>query len=110
MVFEALTSLEAAEGILKPVVEALQEIQENSVDDSKMVLIPAGTFLYGSRNDDKNAHSDEKTQMVVYLPAFYMDVFPVINEQFCKFLNNKMPEKNELQKWIDLEGSFENEK
>ena len=82
----------------------------NHVDGSEMVLIPAGTFLYGSREDDPVASSDEKTQRVIDLPAFYMDVFPVTNEQFCAFLNARKPSKKELKRWILLKGNFGNER
>jgi len=93
LAFEALESMGAAEGISKPVDEKIPAIYENSVDGSRMVLIPAGTFLYGSREDDKDAYSDEKPQRVVDLPAFYIDIYPVTNEQFCKFLNSEKPNK-----------------
>ena len=108
--FEVLDSLGAAKDISRPVAEVLPEIYENTMDGSKMALVPAGTFLYGSREDDKVAHSDEKPQRVIDLPVFYMDVFPVTNEQFCEFLNNKMPDKAALEKWIELEGRYVNEK
>ncbi len=107
--YEALNSLNQTEGIIKP-VEELPAIYKNRKDDSKMVLIPAGTFLYGSRHDDKNAHSDEKPQIVVDLPAFYMDIYPVTNEQFCKFLNSNNPNEERLKKWINLKGSHEKRK
>ncbi|MCP4265526.1 MAG: SUMF1/EgtB/PvdO family nonheme iron enzyme, partial [Candidatus Brocadiaceae bacterium] len=107
--YEALNSLNEADGITKP-VEDLPAIYENSVDDSKMVLIPAGTFLYGSREDDKLADSDEKPQRTIDLPAFYMDIYPVTNVQFSKFLNGEKPDREKLKKWIDLEGSYKKER
>jgi formylglycine-generating enzyme required for sulfatase activity/predicted phosphodiesterase/energy-coupling factor transporter ATP-binding protein EcfA2 len=105
--FGALESLRAAEGITRPIVE---EIFINPADDSEMVLIPAGTFLYGSREDDKMANSDEKPQRVIDLPAFYIDKFPVTNEQFCRFLNDTKPDDKRLGEWIYLQGSFEKER
>jgi formylglycine-generating enzyme required for sulfatase activity/energy-coupling factor transporter ATP-binding protein EcfA2 len=107
--FEALESLGAAGEIRKP-VEEIPAVFINPADNSEMVLIPAGTFLYGSREDDKIASSDEKPQRVIDLPAFYIDKFPVTNEQFCRFLNDKKPDEKSLNDWIDLGGSFLKEK
>lgn len=101
---EALVSLDAAEGIEKPVEEEIPRQVISKIDDATMVLIPVGTFLYGSREDDKVAHSDEKPQRVIDLPAFYIDVFPVTNEQYSRFLSTEHPSKKTLENWIDLEG------
>ena len=107
--FEALESLGAAEGIIKPAEEFPGRLR-TAIDDSEMVLVPAGPFLYGSREDDPEAHSDEKPQRVIDLPAFYMDVFPVTNRQYCEFLNQKRPDNDTLAKWIKLTGSSSGEK
>ncbi len=107
--YEALDSLNQTVGITRP-VDDLPAIYGNSIDDSKMVLVPAGTFLYGSREDDNDAHSNEKPQRVINLSAFYMDEYPVTNEQFCKFLNSEKPNMETLEKWINLEGGFQKEK
>ena len=107
--FEALEFLGADEGIIKPAEDVLDRLR-TAIDDSEMVLVPAGPFLYGSREDDPEAHSNEKPQRVIDLPAFYMDVFPVTNKQYCEFLNQKRPDNNTLAKWINLTGSFFKEK
>jgi len=91
-------------------VEGIPEVFIAPVDSSEMVLIPAGTFLYGSREDDEQAYSDEKPQRVIDLPAFYMDTFPVTNEQFCRFLNDRIPGERDLKRWIKLEGSYNKER
>ena len=108
--YEALESLGVAEGIKKPMVEGIPEVFITPVDSSEMVLIPAGTFLYGGREDDEQAYSDEKPQRVIDLPAFYMDTFPVTNEQFCRFLNDRIPGERDLKRWIKLEGSYNKER
>lgn len=108
--FETLESLEAAEGIEAPVAQDIQKQIISTIDQAPMVLIPAGTFLYGSREDDKVARSNEKPQRVIDLPAFYMDVYPVTNEQFCAFLNAASPNKKTLEQWINLKGRYENER
>jgi formylglycine-generating enzyme required for sulfatase activity len=107
--FEALEFLGAAKGIIKPAEEVPDRLG-TAIDDSEMVLVPAGSFLYGSREDDLAARSDEKPQRVIDLPAFYMDVFPVTNKQYCEFLNQKKPDNDTLAKWIDLTGSLSGKK
>lgn len=49
-----------------------------------MELIPAGTFQMGS--DDDDARPDEYPVHTVHLDAFYMDIYPVTNAQYQKFL------------------------
>lgn len=107
--FEALEFLGAAEGIIKPAEEVTYSLK-TAIEASDMVLVPAGPFLYGSREDDQDARSNEKPQRVIDLPAFYMDVFPVMNKQYCEFLNQKRPDNKTLAKWIELTGSFGREK
>jgi formylglycine-generating enzyme len=56
-------------------------------DGSELALVSAGTFLYGSRTDDKIAGSDEKPQQSRFLPNFYIGAYPVTNEQYKKFVD-----------------------
>ena len=67
-------------------------------------------FLYGSREDDKEASPDEKPQRIIDLDAFYMDKYPVTNEQYCLFLNERNPSQKDRENWVELSGSFEKEK
>ncbi len=99
--YEALVALGATEGVARPISEFATMIV-NPKDNAPMVLIPAGTFLYGSRDDDKEARSNEKPQRVVDLPAFYMDVYPVTNSQFAAFLNEQIQPEKKLERWINL--------
>lgn len=101
--YDALETIGEVEGIKRPMPEWTVRIV-NSKDNAPMVLITAGTFLYGSREDDKGAFSNEKPQRVIDLPAFYMDVFPVSNRQYADFLNNRKPSNRMLEEWIDLKG------
>ena len=56
----------------------------NEKDGAEMVLIPAGEFQMGSpKNDDKHW---ERPIHTVYLDEFYMDVHPVTNAQYQKFV------------------------
>ena len=56
-----------------------------TINPPGMVLIPAGTFQMGS--DDANASDDEQPVHPVHLEAFFMDIYPVTNEQYREFLN-----------------------
>lgn len=51
-------------------------------DNSEMILIPKGTFTMGS-----NGGSDEKPLHEVYLDEYYIDKYPVTNEQFKIFID-----------------------
>jgi formylglycine-generating enzyme required for sulfatase activity/MinD-like ATPase involved in chromosome partitioning or flagellar assembly len=83
---------------------------KNAIDNSEMVYIPAGAFFYGSIDDDKDARDNEKPQRMIDLPAFYMDVYLITNEQFSVFLNKKNPGISQLKSWINLEGGHAKER
>jgi formylglycine-generating enzyme required for sulfatase activity len=52
----------------------------------EMVCIPAGDFLMGSADSDKDAHSDEKPQHQVMLDEYLIGKYPVTNAQFESFV------------------------
>ena len=54
-------------------------------DGMIMVYVPASEFLMGSRNDP-DARDNEKPQRQVYLDAFWIDLHPVTNAQFARFV------------------------
>ena len=67
----------------------------NEKDGAEMVLIPAGAFEMGSPKDDDKHW--ERPIHSVYLDAFYMDVHPVTNAQYQKFVQETgypAPKKN----------------
>ena len=67
-----------------------------------MVLVPVGEFLMGSADDDPDAYKDEKPQRRVHLESFYIDKYPVTNEQYAKFIKatgHKNPKDWEDSKW-----------
>jgi len=66
--FEAVagTGVDAASGLPKRI--------RCAKDGAEMILIPAGRFLFGPKNEPR----DEE--------PFYIDRFPVTNEQFARFL------------------------
>jgi len=51
-------------------------------DGSVTVLVPAGEFLMGSKEDDPDAHGDEHPQHTVYVSEFWIDKTEVTNEQY----------------------------
>ena len=63
---------------------ALPDRIVNEKDGAEMVLIPAGEFEMGSPKDDDKHW--ERPMHSVYLDAFYMDVHPVTNAQYQKFV------------------------
>lgn len=54
-------------------------------DDAPMVLVLAGEFMMGSREDDKSAQNDERPAHSVYLDAFYIDQYEVTTSRYAKF-------------------------
>ncbi|MCK4761084.1 MAG: SUMF1/EgtB/PvdO family nonheme iron enzyme [Candidatus Aminicenantes bacterium] len=107
--YSALESLAAAEGVEPPKKAEAPAILKIEKDDTEMVLIPEGNFIYGAREDDKKAYADEKPQQTIFLPAFYMDIYPVTNSRYCRFLNELKPENEDLEKWINLSGKYDGE-
>ena len=59
-------------------------------DGGLIVLIPAGEFLMGAVDDDDMGYAksfrEEKPRHVVYLDAFYLDVYQVTNAQYKRFV------------------------
>jgi formylglycine-generating enzyme required for sulfatase activity len=74
---------------------------EHPRDGSLMVLVPAGPFLLGLPDDDLLADSHEKPQRLVELPAFWIDVYPVTNARFARFLDAGGYDREE---WWSAEG------
>jgi formylglycine-generating enzyme required for sulfatase activity len=63
-----------------------QSVREHGPDESPMVLVPAGTFLMGLPDNDFLAEEHEKPQRTVHLSAFWIDIYPVTNARFARFL------------------------
>ena len=80
---------------------ALFELVDKPAD---MVLVPAGPFLYGSAaEEDRLAMDSEKPQRKMDCHAFFIDLYPVTNQQYMAFLNQARPEPSRLRLWIDVE-------
>ena len=54
--------------------------------EMELCLVPAGEFLMGSAEGDKEAGSDEKPQHRVYLSAYYIGRYPVTQAQYARFV------------------------
>lgn len=52
-----------------------------------MVLVAAGPFLMGNNNEFYDNDNDEKPRHVVNLQAFFMDIYPVTNEDYKAFVD-----------------------
>ena len=83
-------------------------------DDKEMVLIPAGYFLMGSNEDiDELLRYGaalmpiEKPQRKIYLDAYYMDIYPVTNAEFARFINTTgyKAEGTKYGLWKDYAGA-----
>src|SRR4051794_20688546 len=63
------------------------ETCEHPRDGSPMVLVPAGVFLMGQASNDFLAEAHEKPFREVFLSAYWMDLYPVTNARFQRFLS-----------------------
>ena len=59
----------------------MKETIINSIDRKKMVLIPKGEFIMGSEE-----FGPESPQRKVYLPNYYIDIYPVTNREYKTFM------------------------
>ena len=87
------------------------DVLVNPKDCSVMRLIPAGEFMMGSTPEqiqaarlmDIGGHEftllDETPQFRASIPAFYIGVYAVTNQQFAKFLNESRPSPEQLKLW-----------
>ena len=76
-----------------------RETFEHPRDGSVMVLVPAGPFLMGLPENDLLAEDHEKPLRRVFLPDFWIDVYPVTNARFARFLADGGYQKREF--WTD---------
>ena len=71
------------------VLAKLGDLRPEVLTCEQMVFchVPAGEFLMGSTDDDKQADDDEKPQRTVNLPEYWMGKHPVTNAQFAQFVS-----------------------
>lgn len=53
----------------------------------ELMRIPAGPFLFGSTDEDKEAYDDEKPQRTVELPEYWISRYPLTNAQYKRFVD-----------------------
>jgi formylglycine-generating enzyme len=82
----------------QPNIRLIDSIK-NEKDGTRLVLIPEGDFLAGG----PGINQGECTPFPVYLPSFYLAIYPVTNEQYSRFLSENNPELKDLRKWILLD-------
>jgi iron(II)-dependent oxidoreductase len=69
---------------------------EHGPDGAIMVLIPAGPFLMGLPENDLLAEDHEKPPRQVELDAYWIDVYPVTNGRYARFLEAGGYDRQEL--------------
>jgi iron(II)-dependent oxidoreductase len=62
------------------------ETLEHPQDGSPLVLVPAGPFLMGLPGNDLFAEDHEKPLREISLAAYWIDIYPVTNARFGKFV------------------------
>jgi formylglycine-generating enzyme required for sulfatase activity len=80
-----------------------QDLKKEAVVEGNEILIRKGRFLYGSyeREDERPVRWEDMDH------DYYIDSCAVTNEEYCRFLNAMPPDRETLEKWINLEGSWE---
>ena len=66
-----------------------------------MVYVPPGQFIMGKGGNIRIASLKE---------GFFIDKYPVTNTRFCAFLNERGNQREGGKEWIDLEGSYVDER
>jgi formylglycine-generating enzyme required for sulfatase activity/GTPase SAR1 family protein len=66
-----------------------------------MFYVPAGQFIMGEEDNIRIASLKE---------GFFIDKYPVSNARLCAFLNERGNQQEGVSEWIELEGSFEDER
>ena len=76
-----------------------------------MVLVTGGAFTMGCKDGrDKDCYDWEKPAHSVRVSSFYIGKYEVTNAEFVRFLNAKGNQTEGGAEWIDLSGTYGNEK
>ena len=62
------------------------KMRRSPADGGLMVRVPAGAFLMGLPDGDLLAEEHEKPQRLMRLSAFWIDVYPVTDRRYARFL------------------------
>ena len=82
------TTASSSQILLRDTITEASAVQKLSTPDKMprgMVFIPGGEFLMGT-NDDEQVIRDNPLH-TVYVDSFFMDKYPVTNQQYKEFLN-----------------------
>ncbi len=71
------------ENVQIPYEFQLFDLKPSNIENTDMVLIPAGAFQMGSNDGEDN----ERPVHTIYLDAFYIDKYEVTNAQYKKFVD-----------------------
>ncbi len=94
------------EEIDKIVRERTEELKSRGIDiPEDMALVPAGRFIMGSFATA--SHWECPVRLIEIFEDYCIDKYPVTNKKYCAFLNEVKPDKQILNKCINLEGAFE---
>jgi serine/threonine-protein kinase len=93
------TALFVSELIDPSVYEKVELPQGVKVPDD-MVYVPPGQFIMGENKILANI------LITSFKKGFFIDKYPVINAQFCAFLNEYGNQQEGGKEWIDLDGSI----
>jgi formylglycine-generating enzyme required for sulfatase activity len=66
--------------------------------EGDMVYVPPGPSIYGSEGE-------ANLRVAMLEKGFWMDRYPVTNEQFCAFLNEKSNRSEGGVEWLDFQSS-----
>lgn len=72
--------------------------EKRTKDGMLMLYVPAGKFLMGIENGEK----DERPLHSVYLDGYWIDKFPVTNRLFARFLNEQGNQTKSGMQWYDV--------
>jgi iron(II)-dependent oxidoreductase len=73
--------------ILFLVLTSLSQADTSKQIPEGMALVPAGSFQMGNNNDYYDNDFDEQPRHVVNLPPYYVDVYPVTNQDYKVFVD-----------------------
>jgi len=94
------TALFISEFVSPSVYDRVEPPQGLAIPDG-MVYIPPGQFIMGEK---------DSIRVTSLKKGFLIDRYPVTNAQFCAFLNEHGNQQEGGEEWIDLEGSYEDER
>ena len=80
---EMQSSMEGLQVTFDELEERRREILPDA-NAKSMVLIPAGPFSMGGRDED--SPRNEQPVHTVYMPSYYIDLFPVTNQDYQEFV------------------------